>query len=277
MTGRLPALLMLILLATGCAVRQRAEVEEDLSRFMRGHEGCFVLKDTARDLIVRHNAARCSERFPPCSTFKIPNSLIGLETGAVPDAGHVIPWDGVVRDREDLNRDHTLRTAFRDSVVWYYQEVARRVGEERMRSWLRRLRYGNEDMSAGLTEFWLGSSLKISAEEQVRLVERLHRHALPFSRHTEDAVLDLMVAERTPAYTLRGKTGSARGRDGGPDLGWYVGSVETKGGMYYFAINISGRGARGRVAREIALDILRDRGTLPRNGGEAGATARPPW
>ncbi len=261
---RLLLLIALILATSGCAVRQRAEVEENLSRFMRGHDGCFIMKDTARNLIVRHNPERCAARFPPCSTFKIPNSLIGLETGVIPGTEHVVAWDGVERDRPELNRDHTLRTAFRDSVVWYYQELARRVGEERMRAWLHRLRYGNEDMSAGLTEFWLGTSLAISAEEQLRFVEKLHRHALPFSRRTEDAVLDLMVWERTPAYVLRGKTGSARGRDGAPDLGWYVGSVETPGGMCYFAINISGKGAWGPVAREIAIDILRDRGTLPR-------------
>lgn len=33
----------------------------------------------------------------------------------------------------------------KSSVVWCYQELARRVGSERMQKWVTALHYGNED------------------------------------------------------------------------------------------------------------------------------------
>jgi beta-lactamase class D len=62
--------------------------------------------------------------------------LIGLETGVIPDENHVIRWDGTKHEIESWNRDHTLKTAIQNSVVWYYQELARRVGNERMQSYI---------------------------------------------------------------------------------------------------------------------------------------------
>lgn len=247
---------------SSCAGRQY-HVEEDLGKFFGAYEGTFVMKEVHANQYVRHNPVRAAERFSPCSTFKIPNSMIALEEGAVSGVDDTIKWDGVVREREATNRDHTLATAFKNSVVWYYQECARRVGEERMRHWLAELEYGNQDMGAGLTEFWLGSSLKISADEQVEFLHRLHRKRLPFAKKTQLAVLEMMIAEEGPGFVLRGKTGSHRGGAGAPDLGWYVGSVVRGEKLYLFAVNISGRGAFGFQARDIALAILRDHGVLP--------------
>ena len=50
----------------------------------------------------------------------------------------------------------------KQSVVWYYQELARRVGPERMQKWVTAFRYGNEDISGGIDRFWLESALRIS-------------------------------------------------------------------------------------------------------------------
>jgi len=226
--------------------------------------GCFVLRQPD-GLVVRYNPKRCAERFSPCSTFKIPNSLIGLETGVIPDADHVIRWDGVQRDRKELNRDHDLRSAIRFSVVWYYQELARRVGAERMQSFLDAIPYGNRDMSAGLTTFWLGSSLAISADEQIDFLGRLMDGTLPFSKRSQDIVKEITIQREWPDVVYRGKTGSTRGEEGGLDLGWYVGAVSRPDGVTLFAVNISGHGTWGTQARAIAERILVDRGLLPRD------------
>jgi beta-lactamase class D len=95
-------------------------------------DAAFVVLDVRKNRWTRHNPERCAKRFSPCSTFKIPNALVGLDTGVIPDADHLIKWDGTVNSREAANRDHTLRTAVSQSIVWYFQELARRVGSEQM-------------------------------------------------------------------------------------------------------------------------------------------------
>lgn len=93
----------------------------------------------------------CDERLPPQSTFKIPNALIGLETGAIPGVDHVIPYDGHAVPFEAWAKDHTLSSAVESSVVWYFQALATRVGEAQMEAWLKRLKYPDADISGGLT------------------------------------------------------------------------------------------------------------------------------
>lgn len=248
----------------GCATVEPLQVEDNsLAKHFEGMEACFVMKELTAGTVWRYNPARAAERFSPCSTFKIPNSMIALQEGIVRDTATMWKWDGVLRSREETNRDQNLRSAMRDSVVWYFQEVARRVGEARYRHWLRELAYGNEDTSAGLTEFWLDSSLKISAEEQVAFLERFVRGELPFDRWVQESVRDILVQDATTQRVHRGKTGSARGRDGGPDLGWYVGWVEGENGrIFVFACNVSGKGQWGPEVRKIVEAILTERRIL---------------
>ncbi len=222
---------------------------------------CLVIFDDARDVMTEYNPTRCRQPFPPCSTFKIPNSLIGLHTGVLTDGGTTFEWDGVTRDRVALNRDHTLATAMQHSVVWYYQEVARRIGSERMARQLAALAYGNQDMTAGLTTFWLGSSLKISAVEQIDFLRRLADGRLPVSDHATAVVKDITTQWTGEGYTYRAKTGSDKGAH--QDLGWYVGWIERPGGNIFFAMNISGRKTFGTTARRLTEDILQEAGYLP--------------
>ena len=81
--------LLLIVFSTADAVVNA----QDLSGFFKNTNGAFVLYDLKRDRYLRYNETRCHQRFSPKSTFKIPNSLIGLETGIISDANYVIPWD----------------------------------------------------------------------------------------------------------------------------------------------------------------------------------------
>lgn len=253
-----------LLAGAGLLSASVARSDEDLSRYFPGYEAAFVLLDGERNTYLRHNPERCRRRFTPCSTFKIVNSLIGLETGVIPSPEYRLKWDGKKRPIDAWNQDHTLRTAFSNSVLWYYVELARRVGLPRLREYVERVGYGNQDVSGGFHPFWLESSLRISAEEQVRMLGRLHRLELPFSLRTQLQVLELMKAAETGRGILRGKTGTAG--DAARDiatLGWYVGSVTCLGKTHLFAMNLSGGvNPSGRTAREITRTILRDRGLL---------------
>jgi beta-lactamase class D len=225
-----------------------ATAQPDLASYFKPFPaGAFVLYDLKRNSYLRHDEARCRERFSPFSTFKIPNSLIGLDTGVIPGPEFVIKWDKQkypAHDQETLPfstwwQDQTLRTAVKRSVVWYYRELALKVGEQRMKEYVHRLRYGNEDASGPLNNFWLNSSLKISADEQVEFLKRLYKEELPVSKRSMQIVKEIATLEETPDYKLSGKTG------GGPlgenrYLGWFVGYVETKENTYFFATEIEG-------------------------------------
>lgn len=232
----------------------------DLDRHFQGYTGTFVLYDEAADRYLIYNEPQSRQPLSPCSTFKIYNSLIGLETGVLDqeDVYTLIKWNGTQYSLPAWNRDQTLASATRDSVVWYYQELAGRVGVERMQAYLDKFAYGNRDISGGLTTFWLGSSLKISAREQVDLLHSLYTGRLPVATENVAIVARNITLSEQDGLRLMGKTGS--GLDNGKwTLGWFVGCVEKQGSRYYFAVNIQAAdGASGGKARDIAKAVLRD-------------------
>lgn len=232
--------------------------ELQLDNYFQGFAGAFVLYDRNNDRYVRYHPGRCAERFLPASTFKIMNALIGLETGVIPDENYVIKWDGTRYDTPAWNRDHTLKTAMQDSVVWYYQEVARRVGKDRMQSNIDAAEYGNQEIAGEIDSFWLDGTLRISADEQVEFLKRLYVGELPFSQRSMTIVQNILVLEETDAYRLHGKTGS--GWADGLYVGWFVGFLEEKDNAYFFATNLqsSSPEARGTNAKEITLKILHE-------------------
>ncbi len=249
---------------------------QDLSKYFQNTEGAFVLYDLKNDRYLRYNEQRCRERFTPFSTFKIPTSLIGLETGVIKDAEFVIPWDSKKYPAQDnslpeWNRDHTLRSAIKYSVLWYYRELARRIDEPRMRRLVTGFGYGNQDISSGwqsprlFEAFWLRGSLSISADEQIEFLKRFYREQLPVSKRTVEIVKDILTLEKTADYKLSAKTGAgplAEGRY----LGWFVGYLETKDNVYFFATNLEGESSAAIRDRRINLtkQILIDMGYLRR-------------
>ena len=56
--------------------------------------GSFIGYDAQRDHWLFIDSARCDSATLPASTFQILGTLIGLETGVLPDSDHVIAWDG---------------------------------------------------------------------------------------------------------------------------------------------------------------------------------------
>jgi beta-lactamase class D len=242
------------------------EEERDFSAYFGAHSAAFVLYDATKDQWIRHRPDLCRERFSPCSTFKIPNSLIALETGLADGPDFKLPWDGVKRPIADWNRDHTLRSAYSVSCVWFYQELARRTGPKRMDEWVAKFDYGNRDTSGGLTAFWLASTLKISPDEQVKFLHRLQTRKLPVSDKAFDTLLDIMVASREGGIVYRGKTGTAGDAAKGiATEGWWVGSVSTPKGDHYFATHIAGGDdPSGRKARRLTENLLRDLNVLPK-------------
>ncbi|MBL8016487.1 MAG: class D beta-lactamase [Ignavibacteria bacterium] len=225
-------------------------------------KGSFMLYDMNNEKYVYFDSARCYERFTPASTFKIPNSIIGLETGVIADENFVIPWDSI-KTREVCSRDMDLKDAIKYSCVWYYRELARRVGAEKMQEMLNAFDYGNKDMSSGADIFWLEGSLKISQAEQVKFLKKLCTYELPVSKRSIDILKNIIVLDSTGSYIFRGKTGW--GYDGVMNIGWLVGWVEKENNIYIYAVNIESPEEVPLFAearRSIAEKIMKDLGIL---------------
>ncbi len=236
----------------------------ELAEFFQGNTGAFVLFNRNDDRFIRYNPERCSTAFLPASTFKILNSLIGLETGVIQDENFKIKWDGTPYDVPSWNQDQTLKTAIQNSVVWYYQEVARRIGPESMQHYVELTDYGNNDTSGKIDTFWLEGALRISADQQVDFLRRFYQNELPFSTRSTDIVRQILVLEQTDAYTFSGKTGSVQRT--AIFTGWFVGYLERDDNVYFFATNLESKNvdgfANGAAALKITRDILTELGLL---------------
>jgi beta-lactamase class D len=218
-----------------CALK-KAKIDNDLKQYFdaKNVDGCFTMLDNSNGSITVYNMGMDTTRVTPASTFKIVNSLIGLETGRITDENMVIKWDGVKRWKEDWNKDLNMKEAFKVSSVPFYQEVARRIGRDTMKHWIDSISYGNKNITGPIDSFWLNNNLKISPDEQIGLLKRLYFDQLPFRKSTQQIVRDVMLQEDNTAYKLSYKTGFGYDEKSNP-LGWVVGWIEENRHVYFFA------------------------------------------
>jgi beta-lactamase class D len=258
-------LLLALLAALFIAAPGHAEDAELAALFAAaGLDGTLVIADLDGDSVHVHNAPRAAQGFPAASTFKILNTLIALEEGVVAGPDALIAWDGRLHDMPDWNRDHTLASAFATSCVWCYQTLARQIGAERYRSHLERAGYGELAEPFDPAAFWLDGTLTISALEQVAFLRRVILRTLPYRASSYAGLRRVMLAETTEQHRLFAKTGWAARAT--PQIGWYVGYVETPDATWIFALNIDTRGAAD-------LPLRRD---LVRAGLQAKRIIEPP-
>ena len=220
---------------------QRSEFRDDLAKrfFDAGTVGTFVGYKVDDYLIIASDKVRSGEARLPASTFKIPNSIIALETGVVADPDKdIFKWDGVTRSIEAWNKDHTLRTAIAASVVPVYQQIARRIGQERMQKYVDLFEYGNRNIGGGIDQFWLTGELRIDPVQQVDFVDRLRRGVLPISKRSQELVRDILPVTKSGDSIIRAKSGLVGAETGHPSLGWLVGWAEKGSAQTVFALNM---------------------------------------
>jgi beta-lactamase class D len=208
-----------------------------------GVEGSILIYDASNNKFYEHNSNRNSQALTPGSTFKIFNTLVALETGVIRDEVTVLTWDGINRNWAGIeipawNRDTNMRQAFKDSTIWFYQVLARKIGYERMNKFIIQANYGNRQIGTQdkIDKFWLDGTLKTTARQQIEFLQKLHNNNLPFSQRNINLLKDIMVIEQTPNYILRGKTGWVTSQQ--PHLGWFVGYLEQNNKVYFFVTNI---------------------------------------
>ncbi len=216
-------------------------------------EGTFVLKDLSSNKVLVYNQKRSAERFVPASTFKILNSMIALQVSAIQSVNEPIKWDGVDKGYKPWNKDHTMKSAFKVSCVWFYQELAGRIGLEKMQKWISKSNYGNKKIENKIDRFWLDGKLAISANEQIDFIEKLVNNKLPFDVNIQKTVKRIMITDTTKNYIIHSKTGWSN------NIGWNVGYIEANNNIWVFALNIDMKEIKqGNIRKKIVYSILEE-------------------
>jgi beta-lactamase class D len=232
---------------------------------------CFLLYEMGVGEVRRSPAGGCSTRVTPASTFKIPHALAALDARVLSGPDVRFLYDGEEYPWETWQRDHTLATAMRYSVVWYFQRLATMLGVDREREFLTRFDYGNRDSSSGLTTFWLDGSLRVSPDEQERFMVRLYEDALPVGKEAMRTVREILVQPPGVVVNATGehpfdapwplgtvvsaKTGSS------DDVRWLVGHVQRHPHSWVFVSCVT-RTSDSLAAIDLAAESLRSAGAL---------------
>jgi beta-lactamase class D len=241
-------------------------------------EVAFLARDLGSGAEHVLEGSNLTSRHAPWSSFKIPNFVIALETGVAADLDALRRWDPARRPAASYwpaswRRDHTLKSAFEDSAVWYFQDVAAEVGTARYRAILTRWRYGNVSVPDGSDGFWLGSWLAISVAEQVAFLAELLGGGLGVSQRSLSALAQASQSGQVGAALVHGKTGSGPMTPGdfrGPFEGWYCGFVVRPGAPpVAFALYTRAPGFASLAAfrREFSLRLLGRIGVLSEIAG----------
>jgi beta-lactamase class D/beta-lactamase class D OXA-1 len=164
----------------------------------------------------------------------------------------VFKWDGENRGLALWNQNQTPYTWLKNSVVWVSQELTPQLGMSKIKWYLARFYYGNQDFSGdpgkynGLTHAWLSSSLKISANEQLHFLKLLATNRLPVSlKAMGNTKTNMYLETSSNGWKLYGKTGAGDWvcrKDGVHNKsqdGWFIGYVKKKETIYLFVANIT--------------------------------------
>ena len=245
-----------------------------------GVRRCVVMIEQKTGTVWRSSSdTACTTPLSPASTFKIPHALVALETGVIA-SDTVEKWDGVqYPDYAKWNHDHTVTSALRPSVVWFFQRIAPRIGAARMHEWLQRLKYGNARTDGDVTMYWLNGTLRISPVEQAVFLHDLYGGRLPIAAdgvklirgaleqpfgtaENANGVMQLDGPRPTGA-TWRPKTG--RASFDGTRVSWLVGDVDVRTRRYVFAAAVwrldNGTLAPSEAA-QLAVNTFTERGLL---------------
>ncbi|MFM7268017.1 MAG: class D beta-lactamase [Cyanobium sp.] len=260
---RLIALALLTLISPAVAAPWREEPAVAALFRQAGVEGTFVLLEERSGDLRGSNRQRAEQQFVPASTFKIANALIGLSVGAVSSVDEVIPYTG---DANPFMREWLepmgLRGAMKVSNVPVYQELARRIGQQRMGEAVVQLGYGNQRIGSDVSSFWLRGPLAISAVEQTGFLSRLAHRTLPFPDGAQRQVADITLVDAGPGWSLHAKTGWQNAPGAG--VGWWVGWVQQGERITPFALNLAMKGAADAPRREqLGRASLQALGILP--------------
>lgn len=250
LTARCLIFIMLILM---CSSAVKADNQVNYIEQFGREKGCAIFYDSALNEYDIYNKDIVYTEVSPCSTFKIILTLAGIEKGVLQNENTIFEWDGVTRELPQWNKDLNLKESFKCSAIWWFYKVFNKVGKETVEEIIQKISYGNMDSTAE-GKFWLGSSLKISAFEQVVFLKKLFSYEFNFKRENIEILKNIMFVEEIDGCKIYGKTGANVDNK----IGWFVGFYEKNENKTYFAVRTyDGENISGVRAREIAKDIIK--------------------
>jgi len=202
-----------------------------------GLKGSILIYASDKQTYYSNNFEWAKTGFLPASTFKIPNSIIALESGVLKSDTTMLPWDKQPRSFPEWEKDLTLREAFQASCLPCFQEIAKKIGVKPMQTYLNKLHYTNMDVSAStISNFWIAGKSRITQFDQIDFLQRFYTKKLPILNSTRETMLRVMRIDYPGSAAYYGKTGWSTDAD--KNNGWYVGFVVKDQKPYYFALNV---------------------------------------
>lgn len=247
-------ILLLISLIFSFANADDKDLEKIFTNFKIN--GTIVISSLDGNKEYIYNKSRAIKGYLPASTFKIPNTLIALEEQVIKDEYEIIKWDSKERSYKPWNKDQNLQSAISISCVWCYQIFAKKIGNEKYLTYLKKISYGNEKTGSNVSTFWLEGDIKISAFEQIKFLKKLYKNDLPFKEKFIDITKKILTVDKNSEYTIKAKSGWTG------KLGWYVGYIEKKGRVWFFALNADIKREELRYRKEIVLESLKIKNIL---------------
>jgi len=260
---RLKALLILLLILGLGVTLHGAEPapKQSLQQLLRAHAAAVAVVELPTGAFFRFDEERCRQPFPALNTIQVPLALLALDAGILKDPQTVLAWNRLkypLPEDETVTvwgQDHTLRSAFQQTVPWFFQELAQRIGPAALQRGWGKLNYGQPDFQSSTGVGEIGERLAVSIEEQLAFLQRLYEMRLPISKQAQRTVRELLIHEETANYTLRSVAGYGM-LENGKSLGWLVGWLETRTTVCVFALNLTG--ADSEAVREPARQLLRE-------------------
>ncbi|MCI8806116.1 MAG: class D beta-lactamase [Clostridiales bacterium] len=210
----------------------------DLNEYFNSYNGCFVMYDQDLDKYFVHNKDMAEKRFPPYSTYKIAIALNGYQNNIISADNNFMKWNGANYVFDEWNKNQNINSAMKNSVNWYFRNIDKSMGYNNIKSFLSKMSYGNKNIGFNKENYWLDGTLEISPAEQVNFIRDV------FNTPNVDFIKNSIKI----SDGFYGKTGS------GNNKGWFVGAYKNK---YYFSVYIDGKGADGKTAYNILLNIFK--------------------
>jgi beta-lactamase class D len=204
-------------------------------------QGSTTIYDLKKNRWILTDSIDAATATLPASTFKVINLLIALETGVIKDENEVIEWvkstdTALYGYRPEIYKDMSVKKAFEVSAGWVFIELAKKIGRERYQHYLKLCRYGNGNLSEKGVDFWNFGAFSISPINQVQFLVDVYKGKTPFSQRNIDILKQVMITEKNPTQVIRSKTGWTRVN--GKDWGWWIGYVEKRDHVYFFATRV---------------------------------------
>lgn len=207
----------------------------DLKSYLsKDYEFSVIVYDQNKGNYFIFNDSLSRIPFSPASTFKIANAIVGLENKVITDEHFMLPWDSIIRSNPLWNQTQNLNLAFKNSTVWYFQEMARRIGTERMMIGLQKINYCDSTFKINddIDEFWLNGNLKKSLFEQIEFINQLSSKKLNIKKNTYNTLKTIMASDTISNSLVYSKTGWAI--QGTQDIGWFVGYIKKGNNQFVF-------------------------------------------